>query len=151
MFFCMTEALIKWDCLYHKLNIFHLQRWGWEAAEGEYVWMFVCELWGMRAAWEIKWLFPHLIRLWNLMRAWTPANVLNCERWRKNGRETLRLIWPNHLTDNQRDSIMALIKWFASTAYLILLGRDGNVFLSHEQEEKKIRNNLKMCWELCSE
>lgn len=35
MFFCMTETLIKWDCLYHKLNIFHLLRWGWGAGEGE--------------------------------------------------------------------------------------------------------------------
>lgn len=40
MFFCMAEALIKWDCLYHQLNIFHLQRWGREAAEGEYFSVF---------------------------------------------------------------------------------------------------------------
>lgn len=29
MFFCMAEVLIKWNCLYHQLNIFYLQRWCW--------------------------------------------------------------------------------------------------------------------------
>lgn len=66
MFFCMTEALIKWDCLYHQLNIFHLQRdEGGRTGEGEYfsmfVCMFVCELWAMCAVREIKQLFPNLI------------------------------------------------------------------------------------------
>lgn len=61
MFFCMAEALIKWDCLYHQLNIFHLQRWGWEAGEGEYfsafIHLFLCKLWDPCAVWEIKQLF----------------------------------------------------------------------------------------------
>lgn len=37
IFFRMDEALIKWDCLYLQLNIFHLWRWECEAEESKYV------------------------------------------------------------------------------------------------------------------
>lgn len=78
MFFCMTEALIKWDCLYHQLNIFHLQRWGWKAGEGEYfcmfVCVFVCELWGVCVMWQIKWLSLTSFASELKRTIWTSAN-----------------------------------------------------------------------------
>lgn len=74
MFFCMTEALIKWDCLYHQLNIFHLQRWGWKAGKGEYVCVFVCELWGVCVMWQIKWLSLTSFASELKRTIWTSAN-----------------------------------------------------------------------------
>lgn len=86
MFFCMTGALIKWDCLYHQLNIFYLEdeggrlqrvnisvclsAWSCTRCRG----CFQCGKYSLKT-WKIKEISSHHLPL-NSKPVWAPTTTL---------------------------------------------------------------------------